>query len=437
MPNNHPLESSNLFLCRYSVDSLVLMKGEERIELDNSNILSIEYVNDYEFNIRAMLKISLRVDVRRKIWILRNKRDITVKFELSKFGMDIESDKGTTSAETVWNQVFTLYLPDEDESTDTSAMEQRINMNEQGAESSDLSTESYADTQNMVDIYLFDQRFLDASNAVYNNVFTKDLLQNMVARILTETKHDRVLMSKFENDKVYEELLIPANPAYKTLIYLDQYYGFYKTGAMIYYDLDTLYILNSNGKITAKKAGEWPTTAIYVTALDVSSPGNGMFRRDGEQCFYCSINEMNINPQKFSDSNNETTGAEAKYVVSDDLNINTANANQSIAKQRNEKIAYTKKDDNPFIANITKARMEENEGALYISAENLDITAFTPNKEFQIIFDETLKQQNYGQYKYRLAYAYHYLKPESDQYMLSSHRIVLKRRASESDGEEI
>lgn len=435
MPSGHPLESSKLFLCRYSVDSLVLMKGEERVELDNSNILSIEYLNDYEFNIRAMLKISLRLDVRRKIWILRNKRDITVKFELSKFGMDIESDKGTTTAETVWNQVFNVYLPDEEESTDTSAMEQRINMNDKsGDASNDLSSESYFETQNTIDLYLFDQKFLDSSNAVFNNVFTKDLLQNMVARILTETKHDRILMSKFENDKVYEELLIPANPAYKTLIYLDQYYGFYKTGALIYYDLDTLYILNSNGKVTAKKPGEWPTTAIYVTALDSSSPGNGMFRRDGEQCFYCSVNEMNVNAQRFSDTNNETLGAEAKYVVSDDLTIDIANANQSYTNQRNEKIAYTKKDDNMFISSITKARMEENEGALYISAENLDIAAFTPNKEFQIIFDETLKQQNYGQYKYRLAYAYHYLKPESDQYMLSSHRIVLKRRAS--DGEE-
>lgn len=433
--NLHPLNDSKLFLCRYAVDNLILMMGEEKIILDHSNILSIEYLNDYEFNIRAILKISLRIDIRRKIWILRNKRNITVKFELIKFGMDIESDNGTTTPETVWNQEFALYLPDDEESTDTSSMEARINMNESGSfTSSDIDSENYFETQNMIDIYLFDQKFLNASNMTYNDVFTKTIIQNGVGKLLTATNHDRVLMSKFENDEVYEELLVPANPAWKNLIYLDQYYGFYKTGAIIYYDVDTLYILNSNGKVTAKRPGEWPETTIYVTSLDYSSPGNGMFRRDGEQKFYCSVNEMNVNPQKFSESNNEELGSEAKYVVSDDVTINISSANQSYNKQRNERIAYTKKGDNKFISNIAKARREENECVMYITGENLDITAFTPNKEFQLVFDETLKQENYGKNKYRLAYAYHYLKPESDQYMLSSHRIVLKKIASDDQG---
>lgn len=430
----HPLASSNLFLCRYVVDNFILINGAERIELDHSNILSIEYLNDYEFNVRAILKVSLRLDVRRKIWILRNKRDINVKFELSKFGMDIESESGSTGSETVWNQEFKLYLSDDEESTDTSAMEARIDTNEGGSYSfNDTESENYFETQNMIDVYLFDQRFLDASNAVFNNVFTEGLLQQCVGRILTETKHDRVLMSKFENDEVYKELLIPANPAFKTLIYLDQYYGFYKTGAIIYYDLDTVYILNSNGKVTAKKDGEWPSTTIYVTALDDSSPGNGMFRRDGEQMFYCSVNEMNVNPQKFTEENNETHGTEAKYVVTDDIVIDKSTANQSKIGNQNSNIAYTKKDDNKFIATIARARREENECSMYISGENLDIAAFAPNKEYQMVFDETSKQNNYGNYKYRLSYAYHILKPASEEYMESSHRIVLKKSAEDED----
>lgn len=433
----HPLASSKLFLCKYTVDSFILINGTERIELDHSNILSIEYLNDYEFNVRAVLKVSLRVDVRRRIWILRNKRDINVKFELSKFGMDIESESGSTGSETVWNQEFKLYLSDDEEATDTSAMEARVDMNEGGAFAfNDTSAENYFETQNMIDVYLFDQRFLDASNAIFNNVFTEGLLQQCVGRILTETKHDRVLMSKFENDEVYKELLIPANPTYKTLIYLDQYYGFYKTGAIIYYDLDTVYILNSNGKVTAKKTGEWPFTTIYVTSLDDSSPGNGMFRMDGEQMFYCSVNEMNVNPQKFAEENNETHGTETTFVVTDDIVIDKSTANQSKVGNQNNNISYTKKDDNKFIANIARARKEENECSMYISGENLDITAFTPNKEYQMVFDETSKQNNYGNYKYRLAYAYHILKPSSEQYMDSSHRIVLKKRA-EDEGASI
>ena len=32
-------------------------------------------------------------------------------------------------------------------------------------------------------------------------------------------------MNKFDNDETYYELLIPANPLYKTLLYLDEYFG--------------------------------------------------------------------------------------------------------------------------------------------------------------------------------------------------------------------
>lgn len=421
-----------ILMCKYQVLNFILMCGEERIETDPSNILSIEYVNDYEFNLRAILKVNIRVDVRRKIWILKNKRNLSVKFELCKIGQDVEGEAYNTGSETVWNKEFVAYFNDEEEATDTAMLEERVGMNEGTAfASNDIDTENYFESQNMMDLFLFDQKFLNASKTTYNTVFTKNTLQSCVARLLTETKHDRVLMSRFENDEIYEELLVPANPSYKNLIYLDQYYGFYKTGAMIYYDVDTLYILNTNGKITAKQPDEWAETCFMVSAMDLATPGNGMIRREGEKRYYVSINEMDINPQNFSIQNNVNEGSEAKIVITDDIAIDIGAANQSYIDQRNERIAYTKKDDNKFTANITKARMEENECSLFITGNNFDIKAFTPNKEYQVIFNETSKQQRYGQDKYRLAYAYHYIMLESDSYMTASHRVILKKRASD------
>ena len=73
-----------IYLCKYKVETLVLMKGEEKIELDHSNILNVEYMNDYEFNLRAIIKIRLRMDVRKRLWVLKNKKEIICKFELNK-----------------------------------------------------------------------------------------------------------------------------------------------------------------------------------------------------------------------------------------------------------------------------------------------------------------------------------------------------------------
>lgn len=435
LSNNSPLSGASLYLCKYKVN-MVLMLGEDYIQLDNSNILTIEYLNDYEFNIRAVLKVGLRLDIRRKIWILKNKRSVTCKFELTEFGMDNEEENSITCERIVWNNVFTAYFNDEEESTDTAVMEARINANEGvGNAESAIDSENLYETQNTLDLYLFDPELLDASNKKFNIVFKKDILQQCVARVLTATKHKKVLMSPFENDEVYSELLVPYNPAYKVLMYLDQKYGFYKTGAIIYYDVDKLYILNSNGKVTAKEQDEYTRTILYAAQIDAGTPGNGMFIRNGEITNYCSINEMDVNTENFSLSTNESSGSEAKVVISDDITIDTASANQSYMSQRNERIVYASKDSNKYISSITKARMEENECVLYVTANNLDINSFKPNKEYQIVFDETTKQERYGKYFYRLAYAYHYFKLESDQYYSCSSQMSFKKRCDDPDSE--
>lgn len=427
------LNNIKKYACKYRVDSFIIMMGKENIKLDPSNILSIEYINNYEFNIRAMLKVNIRIDIRKKIWILKNKRNIKIKFELVKLGMDIESESFVSSPETVWNCIFSAYFNDEDESSDISVMEERINMNEGGSfASEDIHSENYFESQNVMDLFLFNSDILNASNYKYNGVFTKDILQNCVARILTSTKHKNVLMSPFENNEIYQELIVPALPAYKSLIYLDQYYGFYETGAMIYYDVDTVYILNTNGSVTAKRNNESAITCIYITTLDNSQPGNGMFKTNYKNdnsypIEYISINESNINLQKPSIGFNETIGSETKFIISDDISINTSSANQSVMSQRNENIFTIRKADNKFVANIAKARMEENECILYFNGENIDINSLTPNKQYQVVYEESSKNQKYGKYKYRLSYASHYITLRSEKYMDASHRFVLKR----------
>ena len=153
---------------------------------------------------------------------------------------------------------------------------------------------------------------------------------------------------------------------------------------------------------------------------------NGMVRVDGEEIFYPTISEMDINPQKFSISKNAALGSEAKIVITDGVSIDLYEADQSYIDERNETIIRTR-SNNKYIGNIMKTRMEENDAILYISGDNLDINAFTPNKEFKVLFDDPVKHEKYSKNKYRLSYAYHYIKLESTEYMTSSHRIILKK----------
>lgn len=430
-------EQGKQYLCKYQVGTLVFMMGEEKIIADPSNIMSIEKLDEFEFNIRAVLKVVLRIDIRKKMWIMKNKRDIVCKFELNKIGMDTEVEQYVTAPEPVWNKEFGIYFSDEDEAIDMAVFEERLAKNEdEDFASNRIDTENYFESQNLLDVYLFNQELLNASMNTFNGVFTSNTMQQIVGRVLTASKHPScVLMSRFENDEVYEELLVPATPSYKALIYLEQYFGFYKKGAIIYYDVDTLYILNANGKLTAKKEDEWPETTFMVTRIDSSTPGNGMVRKQDEKVYYVSVPDMNVNPQKFSISTNAELGSEAKVVVTDDVTVDVEEADQSYIDQRNEFITYQRKDDNKYATTIMKTRMEENECILCINGDNLDMAAFTPNKVYQVVFEETAKQEKYGKFKYRLSYAYHMLKVESEGFMSSSHLIMLKRAGSDEVAE--
>ena len=420
-------DQSIVYQCKYQVPGLMFATEDEKLVFDSSNIVRVEKHDDYDFNIRTILKVSLRIDMRKKLWIIKNKRDIVCTFEFDKIAMNTETEEFLSTPQKIWYDEFNIFLTDDDESIDITAMEQSLQLNGDQELPIEAGDEDYLESENILNVFLFQKSFMNASNKTVNAVFTRDNIQNMVAQLLTETGHKRVLISPMENTKIYEELLVPAFPCYKALMFLDQYFGFYKTGGMIYYDVDTLYILNTNGKCRAKQQDEWPETMFIVTESPRSLPGNAMVIRPNEKVFYCNIAEASLNVQNYANTMNEKYGSTAKIVVTDDTAINTAEAEQDYIDQRNTTYAYITKEDNQFTADIMKARMEENQANVMINANNLDIQAFTPNKTFKLTFDDTTKQEKYGKYVYRLSYAYHIMVMESGYFYSSKHRIVLKR----------
>lgn len=419
------------YICKYQVPSLVFMLGSERVVMDFPNILSIEKVDDYEFNLRSILKVSISIDIRKKLWLIKNKNDIVCKFELDMLGLSQDGENEVVDPINIFNAKFGIYFNDNDDSTDTDTLEMTIdNYSDEDISITKTGEDGYFLSENVLDVYLFDRNLTNASNKTYNKVYSKATVQQMIAQLLTETGHKRVIMSPIENNEIYYEKLVPPNKAYKGLVWIDEWYGLYKKGSMIYYDTDILYIVNPNGKCTAKQEGEWEETTILVTARSNSIPGNGMVRKPREKKYYINVPEENVNSKKLSTDMNAKYGSAAKIVVAKSTTIDTVEADQSYMNQRNENITYVTKSSGKYTATMTQARMEENEVILYINAGSVDIRAFTPNKVYKIIFEETSKQKKYGKYRYRLVYAYHYITAESGDYMQSFHQIILKRCAT-------
>jgi hypothetical protein len=420
-------DDTKVFQVKYNIKHFIVMLGDERIEMRPANILTLEYICDYESAIFAILKAVLRVDVKKKIYMLKHKREIRIKIEIEKVGMDIEVENPETNPEALINQTFAAYFNDDDENSDGDNMDDRRELTDVGSptETEDLNYENYYESQNTLEIFLFSPDLLKASRVNFNQVYTSGTLQNVIGNMLTKSQHKQVLMSKLENYETYKELLLPSFPVFKNLLYLDQYFGLYKTGGLIFYDIDTLYILNTNGKVTAKRDDEWTETTFLIPTIEKGIPGCAMIRQPDEKIFYPTVTEKDINHQRTSIMRNVSVGSKTKIVLTDGTEITNLKADQQFIDSQTETVTYVKKE-NIFTESVLKARMEENDGQVFINGVNLDIGAFTPNKTFRMIYDDPIKNKKYSG-EYRLAYAYHIIKIESEEFSSSSHHIILKR----------
>ena len=414
--------TDRVYLCMYRVASLVFMLGAENVTLSQANVLSMEKLDNYEYNVRSIIRLQLQVDIRQKIWIIKNRNSISCKFELVKFGNDTDNETQIVGDQDVWNTEFAVFLNDDDANIDTESMENAMQANE-GDEfkANDTTEQGYYSGQQVFDVYLYNNELLTASKKQVNKVYSSATLQAAIGNILTESGHKNVLMSPIQNSTVYNNLIIPSNPAYKAITYLDQYYGLYALGASIYYDVDTLYIINPNGKETATLQNEYPETDFLITSRENSRPGNGMVYKPEQKVYYANIPEEAISMQKPAESKSATYGSDIELVTVDTMDVSKS------GNSGNTYQAYMNSSDNQFASSVIQARMDENNSILYITADALDINAFSLNKAFYVIFEDATKSAKYGKSRYRIAYASHKLVIQSDQYMKSSHQISLKK----------
>lgn len=419
------------YLCKYQANDLVFMYEDTELSMDPSNIMGIEISHNYDQHYQVIIKVQLRMDVRKLLWILEHKEDITCKFSLSAICVDNDNDNIISNPEYVFNEEFNIYFTDEYESTDIDMFKSRLAKNSNTSPNA-IDDENYFETQNIIDIYLYNKKLIECSSKIYNEVMYENTIQNFVGRLLTKTKHEKVLMSKFENDEVYKEILIPPMPAYRALGYLDTLYGFYKKGTQIFYDYDVLYILNTIGECTAKRDKEWKQTTFLVTDVNSSTVGNGMKIIEGDEVYYISVPVDNVGTQKYSNINNEVVGNEINEVLIDDTETETSTADASYINREKVINLPRFKELSKYEPDRLKARLEEGDLSFYISGDNFDIRAFRPNHEFNLSFDDETRQKKYGGYKYRIGYVYTYIKISNTDYLESSHRIMLKK-ATEKD----
>lgn len=207
-------------------------------------------------------------------------------------------------------------------------------------------------------------------NEINFNTILKDCDINGAMLYLLKHFRKKTIIESSDNDKTYDQIILPFNNFFREFIYLDNVYGIYKNGIKIFVDLDKAYILNKNdNKLETKKS------IIIKVVEDLNEIGN-----TNDNTIY--VLENKIFPSKTGNIQKQVTGNKNIFVF--DSNEKMKVYKKEINNDGKKIKTFYQRYSNPFLRN----RVNENLSDLFslsISDANLDylncINDFYLNKE--------------------------------------------------------
>ena len=231
---------------------------------------------------------------------------------------------------------------------------------------------------------LCSEKQLKATKHRCNCVLTSASMLDAVAVLLSESGAVKPLVSPFDNNSKYSELILLPQQTIPQLKYLNGFFGFYKEGAQIFFDFDYTYILRNTAKCTAYVKDEIQNVVfcIYDTSYgDTTKIGS---KRDIKtKTAYIGLSSVNFTMDDLSKAANEYMGTNATIINVDGSVSNATSGNGDSYS------VLSVTSHNNYIASETSLRLKELSCVVYLNLQNVDLSLLTPNKTFRIMSTDT------------------------------------------------
>ena len=261
---------------------------------------------------------------------------------------------------------------------------------------------------------------LVATKKVTNIVLSSANMLDAVSVTLSQAGASNVLMSPMDNNTSYSELILLPQPTVPQLKYLNSFYGFYKEGAQIFFDLDCTYIIRNTAKCTAFRKNEIKT--VYFCAYDLSESKTtsvGSKSYINEQTAYIGLSGNDMIVDDLSSSSNEYVGTNS-VIINNDGNITQAKSGNG-----NTFNILSVRNHNNFYTDELALRMKEMSCVVTLKVTNIDLSLITPNKTFKILSTDTDVAQSVSG-SFRLVSIKTFFNKDGDR-LIATSIITLKR----------
>lgn len=378
----NPLIKTTIY--QYMMSSFdILIPGEKTIT-ERVNFFNIE--KDFDNDIFPILRINttLKPDIYYKI--MSNKT--TVKFRVRIDKVAIKNDEPSGMKETVVNELFIMFTD-----TDDVFMDQALYKKTQDIQGAGSTLTDFKEPR---DFYLFKEKDILASKKQISGVVSSSNMLTMVTYLLSAAGFGNMLMTSFDNTRTYNEIILLPVTVLKNIHYLDNQYGFYRYGRMMFFDWNVGYFTKRRGISTAYKPNEYRDVHVIVNkSANPHSMTSGTYKDNEKKIYQFYVKKDNVIM-----SNEEVT---ADQVMGNKItSINTTTDTHTTASTNTTQIGSAKNDvvvnkyNNEYSVTRMAYRRHENRSVLEVALQDIDIDAMMPTKRFIFQFEDSAVQKVKG-----------------------------------------
>jgi len=407
LANNIP---NNTRTYKYTVDSMDILFPEEvePTKINTNFITGILLEHDFDNDYFPVFKLSVSIEPKIYFKILSNKLKVRFRLRMQKYAYD--GNKDFQFKKDIVNTVFCVFMDENTPYFDETSYKESKLVERTGTTPRDLA--------NVYSFYLFKESDLDNSKKIVNNVITNSNLTDTITYLLSTCGMKNVLMSPLQNKSIFKEILLPPLTLLNNLLYLNQQYGFYTKGALIFFDLLCMYIIESNSKCTAFIKEEYTRTVFNikeVTNPNSFTPGSFIIEKEKE-------NHINITPDSINIYSNSVVADQIignNFIIIDPKQGTVENIKpETVQRGVGTYQVLVNNYGNEYSNNDAKTRKIENNTVINVNISDFNIDAITPNKEFIFIFDNTKINSTYSG-SYRLTKRIIQFKSEGNEFIMS------------------
>ena len=394
----------------------IIIPGEQTETVLVSHIKSFSIEKDFDNDFFPILQININLTPTLYHKIMMNKTTTRFRIRLDKYIYN--SKKSTKFKGMLFNALFAMFTDDNSVFIDEDLYKKTKEI--QGKNSA-----QFTELRNVYTFYVFKESDVLSTKKIVNTVICDNNMENTASYLLSSAGASNVLMTPFDNSKIYKEILIPPVSILDSINYLDSQYGFYEHGKLVFFDFDITYFINKRGMCTAYKLNEYKD--VIVTCYKSSNPESismGNYKNDIEKTYVLNVSIDKLHMRTNSIIANQLEGNELISVSPETGDVNIVSPS---VQQRGDKLQrmVVNNFNNIYTNKSMEYRKLENDGIIVIDIADVDIECLTPNKHFIFAFEETKIQIQRGG-SYRLAYEAFDFSKEGDEFSIAGQAMFKK-----------